>query len=831
MDAPSAATATDVTEATRSALENQAATTLAVDGMSCAACASRVERALNAVPGVASATVNFALARADVAFDPHRVTTDAMANAVRAAGYGVETTRVSLDIGGMTCANCAGRVEAALRGVPGVAAAEVNLAMERADVDLSDSRLDTARLVGAVEKAGYKATLRTGDAEARRAQDRARDEEQRKAQRRDLMVLCVSAALTVPLVAQMVAMAAGLPMVLSPYAEVALATPIQFWAGARFYRGAWGALKARSGNMDLLVVMGTSAAYLFSLAMLVNLGEAAEGHLYFEAAAVIITLVLAGKWLESRAKRGTTAAIHELMALRPETARVERGAEVAEIAISEVVRGDIVIVRPGERIPVDGEIVEGETELDESLITGESLPVPRAAGDTVTGGAINGTGLIRVAATAVGEDSTLARIIRLVENAQAGKAPVQRLVDRISAIFVPTVIAIASVTLAGWLLAGGTFEAALLAAVSVLVIACPCALGLATPTAIVAGTGSAAKAGILIKDVEALERAHRVNAVIFDKTGTLTEGRPVVTDVVALGLDERELLAVAAGVQAGSEHPLARAVVEKARGSGVTPEATRGLKSHTGLGVTASVGERRVVIGNTALMRAQDIDAAQARESVDALEADGKTAIVVAIDGRIAGVMGIADRPRPEAREAVAELKDRGIETLMLSGDAQRVAAAIARDLGIDRFQGSVRPETKVAVAEELRSQGKVVAMVGDGVNDAPALAAADIGIAMGTGTDVAMETAGVTLMRSDPRLVAAALDVSRATWRKIWQNLFWAFIYNVIGIPLAASGLLSPAIAGAAMAMSSVSVVTSSLMLRSWKPKRTRVGINDERG
>jgi len=820
MAMPSPVTTIEAEPEIQSPTGHQAETTLAVDGMSCAGCASRVEKALNAVPGVASATVNFALARAAVTYDPDRVITEAFSDAVRNAGYGVDTTRVSLDIGGMTCANCAGRVESALRGVPGVVSAEVNLAMERADVDLADPHVEIARLVGTVEKAGYTATPRLGDAEARRARDEAREEDQQKAQRHDLMVLCVAAALTLPLVAQMVAMAAGVAMFLPPYAELALATPVQFWAGARFYRGAWGAIKARSGNMDVLVVMGTSAAYLFSLAMLVRLGDGAKEHLYFEASAVIITLVLAGKWLETRAKRGTTAAIHELMALRPETARVERGAEVAEIAIAELVKGDVVLVRPGERIPVDGEIIEGETEVDESLITGESVPVSRVAGDTVTGGAINGTGMIRVTATAVGEDSTLARIIRLVENAQAGKAPVQRLVDRVAAIFVPTVIAIAAVTFAGWLLAGGGFESALVAAVSVLVIACPCALGLATPTAIVAGTGSAAKAGILIKDVEALERAHRVDAVIFDKTGTLTEGRPVVTDVVALGLGEAELLAVAAGVQAGSEHPLARAVVEKARACGVEPEATHGLKSHTGLGVTASVGDRRVVIGNVTLMQNQDVDAAAAVDTVDALEAAGKTAIAVAVDGKVAGVMGIADRLRPEAREAIAELKARGIETLMLSGDAERVAAAIARDAGVDRFQGSVRPETKVAIAEELQGKGKVVAMVGDGVNDAPALAAADVGIAMGSGTDVAMETAGVTLMRPDPRLVGAALDVSRATWSKIWHNLFWAFIYNVIGIPLAASGLLSPAIAGAAMAMSSVSVVTSSLMLRSWKPK-----------
>lgn len=820
MAVPSPVTTIEAEPEIQSTSGHQAETTLAVDGMSCAGCASRVEKALNAVPGVASATVNFALARAAVTYDPDRVATDAFADAVRNAGYGVDTTRVSLDIGGMTCAGCAGRVETALRGVPGVVSAEVNLAMERADVDLSDPHLDTLHLVGAVEKAGFRATPRLGDAEARRAQEEAREAEQHKAQRHDLIVLCAAAALTLPLVAQMIAVAAGLSAFLPPYAELVLATPVQFWAGARFYRGAWGALKARSGNMDVLVAMGTSAAYLFSLAMLIRLGDGAKAHLYFEASAVIITLVLAGKWLETRAKRGTTAAIHELMALRPEIARVERGAGVVEIAIAEVARGDVVVVRPGERIPVDGEILEGETEVDESLITGESVPVARAAGDAVTGGAINGTGMIRVTATAVGEDSTLARIIRLVENAQAGKAPVQRLVDRVAAIFVPAVIAIAAVTFAGWLLAGGGFESALVAAVSVLVIACPCALGLATPTAIVAGTGSAAKAGILIKDVEALERAHRVDAVIFDKTGTLTEGRPVVTDVVPLGLGETELLAVAAGVQAGSEHPLARAVLDKARVGGIEPEASHGLKSHTGLGVTATVGDRRVVIGNIALMRNQDVDAAAALETVDALEADGKTAIVVAVGGKIAGVMGIADRLRPETREAVAELKARGIETLMLSGDAEQVAAAIARDAGVDRFQGSVRPETKVAMAEELQKAGKVVAMVGDGVNDAPALAAADVGIAMGTGTDVAMETAGVTLMRSDPRLVGAALDVSRATWSKIWQNLFWAFVYNVIGIPLAASGLLSPAIAGAAMAMSSVSVVTSSLMLRSWKPK-----------
>jgi Cu+-exporting ATPase len=799
---------------------NRAKITLAVDGMSCASCASRVERSWQAVTGIDSAAVNLPMARADVSYDPDRVTAERIAAAVRDTGFSVRTTPISLDIGGMTCAGCASRVQKALESVPGVISSDVNLALERADVALADDRVDPALLVRAVETAGYKAAPRVADSETQRARDEAREAEQQRTLRRDLIMLCISTALTLPLVAHMVLRALGIPFALSPYLELALATPVQFWIGARFYRGAWSALKARSGNMDLLVAMGTSAAYFYSLGMLLTLGEASHGHLYFEAAAVIITLVLTGKWLEARAKRGTTAAIRELMALQPEIARIERDGTEREIAIEQVRHGDVVIVRPGERIPVDGDIVDGETEVDESLITGESLPVTRRPGDTVTGGSINGTGRLRIKATAVGQDSTLAKIIRLVENAQAGKAPVQRLVDRISAIFVPSVVAIAALTLAGWLLAGGSFEQALVASVSVLVIACPCALGLATPTAIVAGTGSAARAGILIKNVEALEQAHRVDTVVFDKTGTLTEGRPVVTDMNPLDGSEHDLLATAATVQTASEHPLARAVVNRAREQGVPVGTAREFRTHPGFGVTAMVGDQAVAIGNMELMEEQGIEAETARTLVESLETDGKTAVLVAIDGRIAGVIGIADQLRPEARSAVAAMKARGITTLMLSGDATRVANAIARAVGTDRVQGSVRPEDKVAAIEAMQAKGQVVAMVGDGINDAPALAAADVGIAMGTGTDVAMETAGVTLMRPDPRPVSAALDVSRATWSKIWQNLFWAFIFNVIGIPLAASGMLSPAIAGAAMAMSSVTVVTSSLMLRSWKPK-----------
>jgi len=735
---------------------------------------------------------------------------------------------LTLDIRGMTCAACSGRVEKALRRVPGVASADVNLATERAEVRFDGAALDPRVLVDAVEDAGYEAVPHSAVEPANETaggpggQDDAR---QRRAARRDLLLLAFSAAMTLPLVAQMAAGWLGLPWRLSPLAEAILATPVQLVAGARFYRGAWKALRSGSANMDVLVAMGTTAAYGFSLAMLIRLGEHAHGHLYFEAAAVIISMVMAGKWLEARAKRGTTAAIRELMALRPETARVERDdGRLEDVPVGRVVTGTVVVVRPGERIPVDGTVLDGETEVDESLLTGESMAVAKRAGDRVTGGAINGTGAIRLQATEVGADSTLARIIRLVENAQSGKAPMQRLVDRVSGIFVPVVIGLASLTFAGWLIGGGGFEAALVAAVSVLVIACPCALGLATPTAIVAGTGAAARAGILIKDVDALERAHRVDTVVFDKTGTLTLGRPVVVEVVPLFGDARALLSVAAAVQAHSEHPLARATVDAARDHGIgTPAPAAEVRSLPGLGVTGLVDGTRVAIGNTALMGEAGVDTAIAAARLAAMEEAGRTAVLVASAGRVLGLLAIADPLRPEAAEAADELRARGIRVTMLSGDAPMVAAAVARDLRLDAAQGGVRPEIKADVVRTIRGDGHTVAMVGDGINDAPALAAADVGIAMGTGTDVAMETAGVTLMRPDPRLVPAALDVSRATWRKIRQNLFWAFVYNVIGLPLAASGLLSPAFAGAAMALSSASVVGNSLLLRRWRPAGLR--------
>jgi P-type Cu+ transporter len=745
-------------------------------------------------------------------------------------------TRYSFAVGGMTCSACAARIEKALRRVPGVVEANVNLALERADVRAVRGEVDERRLAEAVTKAGYTATFAAaapGDA-GDQADAEARADEQLASQRageqraldREYRRLLFAVVLTTPLVVQMVLMWLGVPFHLSPWVELALATPVQFVVGARFYVAAWKAVRAGSGNMDVLVSMGTSAAYFYSVYLMWALGHHARGQLYFEAAAVIITLVLLGKYFEARAKRSTTAAIRQLMDLRPKTARVLREAREVEVPVAQLRRGDVVVVRPGERIPVDGTVSDGSSEVDEALITGESIPVGKHPGDAVTGGAINGTGLLRITTTAVGEDSTLAKIIRLVENAQAGKAPIQRLVDRVSAIFVPVVILIAVLTFVAWYVFGGELEPALIAAVSVLVIGCPCALGLATPTAIMTGTGAAARAGILIKNVEALERAHAVDTVIFDKTGTLTTGHPAVVAVHAVDGDERQLLHTLASLQQGSEHPLAKAVLARAAELGLAPHPVSDFRSHTGLGVAGTVDGARVIAGNAQFMQDHGIAVDAGPSSAEATraaqwESAGSTVIWVAREQALLGTMAIADPLRPESRAAVARLRALGVRTLLLSGDAARTAEEIGRQVGVDSARGGVRPEDKSAAVQALRAQGRVVAMVGDGINDAPALAAADLGIAMGSGTDVAMETAGVTLMRATPVLVPDAIAVSRATWRKIRQNLFWAFIYNVVAIPVAALGLLSPAVAGAAMAFSSVSVVTNSLWLRRWQPAR----------
>ncbi len=783
--------------------------TFPVDGMTCASCVGRVEKALAALPGVSEASVNLATEVASVKAGPE-VDLGVLRGAVEKAGYSVAQQAVSLDIEGMTCASCVARVEKALKKVPGVLSAEVNLATERAEVKLASRALDVGALVQAVEKAGYVARPVTGTAATGAAAG---------AKGNDWWPIAVSAALSLPLVG----MLWGADWALPGWIQLALATPVQFWLGARFYRAAWKALKARTGNMDLLVALGTSAGYGLSVWQLLKHSDHGMPHLYFEASAVVITLVLLGKWLETRAKRQTTEAIRALNALRPETARVRRGGAEVELPASQVALGDLVVIRPGERVPVDGIVTEGASEIDESLITGESLPVAKHEGDHVTGGSVNAQGLLVVRTTAIGAESTLARIVRLVESAQAKKAPIQRLVDQVSEVFVPVIVGIALLTLLAWGLVGGDWSVAILNAVAVLVIACPCALGLATPTAIMAGTGVAARHGILIKDAEALEIAHSLKTVAWDKTGTLTEGHPRLTAAEAApGRERAALLAASASIQAGSEHSLARAVLGAATAEGIAwPQASQ-VRAIAGRGMAADVQGRDLRLGSTRLMNESGVDLSPLAARAAALQQQGDTVSWVAdLTGgqpTLLGLLAFGDTIKPSAARAVAKLRELGVRSVLVTGDNQGSAQAAAKQLGIADFRAEVLPEDKARIVAELKSGGGRVAMVGDGINDAPALAAADVGIAMSTGTDVAMHAAGITLMRGDPALVADAIDVSRRTYAKIRQNLFWAFFYNVVGVPLAAFGLLNPMIAGAAMAFSSVSVVTNALMLRNWK-------------
>ena len=715
---------------------------------------------------------------------------------------------IDLKVEGMTCASCVARVEKALRKVPGVEEASVNLATETATIQADPAVAEAA--MAAIRKAGYEAALRVEGEKEVAVPDR------------EGYVVLAAALLTVPLVVPMVAAIFGAHWMLPAWIQLLLATPVQFVVGARFYRSAWKALLARAGNMDLLVALGTSAAYFLSVYLLAR--DGAGAHLYFEASAVVVTLVRLGKWLESRAKRRTTEAIRALAALRPEQARVIKDGIEREVRVEFVRVGDRVVVLPGERVPVDGEIVEGDTHVDESLITGESLPVARGAGGRVTGGSVNGEGRFVARVTAVGAETTLARIIRNVESAQAAKAPIQRLVDRVSEVFVPAIIAVALVTFVLWGLIGGDWEAATLDAVAVLVIACPCALGLATPTAIMVGTGVAARHGILIKDAEALETAHRARVVALDKTGTLTEGKPRVMEVVAAGEARAQVLRLAAAVQRGSEHSLAKAVLEAAAAEGIELPAASEARAVPGRGVEALVEGRRLALASERW--AGELHAA-GREALEAdaarMKASGRTVswlLELEPAPRTLGLIAFGDAVKPGAPALIERLKALGVRPVLITGDNAGAARSAAAELGIEDVRSEVLPEDKAAVIARLRKEAGVVAMVGDGINDAPALAAADVGIAMGTGTDVAMHTAGITLMRGDPMLVAEALDISRRTYAKIRQNLFWAFVYNVVGVPLAAFGLLNPVIAGAAMAFSSVSVVSNALLLRRWKPR-----------
>ncbi|MBO7885520.1 heavy metal translocating P-type ATPase [Burkholderia pseudomallei] len=859
--APAAAFAVD--ESSAASPERVATQSFELDiaGMTCASCVGRVEKALAQVPGVARATVNLATEKAavDADADAH-VDTARLIDAVKRAGYraspvsdpasalapspeiAAARTAIELDIAGMTCASCVGRVEKALAQVPGVARATVNLATEKATVDAdADAHVDTARLIDAVKRAGYRASpaiatcapasraTATADAAATRPASPSADDRKLAEARRERALVIASAVLTTPLALPMFAAPFGVDAALPAWLQLALASIVQFGFGARFYRAAWHALKARAGNMDLLVALGTSAAYGLSIwLMLRDPGHAA--HLYFEASAVIVTLVRFGKWLEARAKRQTTDAIRALNALRPDRARiVEHGVE-RDVPLAQVRVGTVVRVLPGERVPVDGRIEAGVTHVDESLITGESLPVPKGPGERVTAGSINGEGALTVATTAIGAETTLARIIRLVESAQAEKAPIQRLVDRVSAVFVPAIVAIAFATFAGWLVVGAGVETAILNAVAVLVIACPCALGLATPAAIMAGTGVAARHGVLIKDAQALELAQRARIVAFDKTGTLTQGRPTVTAFDAIGIPRGDALALAAAVQRASAHPLARAVVAAfdadadARRSSLAAAHADTPRAVAGRGVEARVDARLLALGSTRWRDELGIAVPDgvARRAA-ALEAAGNTVswLMRADAPREAlALVAFGDTVKPNARRAIERLAARGIRSALVTGDNRGSATAVAASLGIDEVHAQVLPDDKARVVAQLKATAGdgAVAMVGDGINDAPALAAADVGIAMATGTDVAMHTAGITLMRGDPALVADAVDISRRTYRKIQQNLFWAFVYNLVGIPLAALGWLNPMIAGAAMAFSSVSVVTNALLLRRWK-------------
>ncbi|CAI8922327.1 heavy metal translocating P-type ATPase [Pseudomonas chlororaphis] len=784
---------------------------LPIAGMTCASCAGRVERALSKVAGAVAVSVNLATEQARVQAPSDSL--PALMAAVQDAGYSVPAHSLELNIGGMTCASCVGRVERALSKVAGVTRVSVNLANERAHVDLL-GQVDSADLIAAVDKAGYSATLW-------QAEHPERDDQQQRLQR-ERWSLVLAILLALPLVLPMVVQPFGLHWMLPAWAQFVLTTPVQFIFGARFYVAAWKAVRAGAGNMDLLVALGTSAGYGLSLYQWAITPAGGMPHLYFEASAVVIALVLLGKYLESRAKRQTASAIRALEALRPERAILVVDGRERDVAISALRLNDLVLVKPGERFPVDGEVVEGQSHADEALISGESLPVPKQPGDPVTGGAINGEGRLLVRTLALGAETVLARIIRLVEDAQAGKAPIQKLVDRVSQVFVPAVLVLALATLIGWWLYGAPLETALINAVAVLVIACPCALGLATPTAIMAGTGVAARHGILIKDAEALERAHEVSTVVFDKTGTLTSGTPRIAHLDAVDGDEDHLLQLAGALQRGSEHPLAKAVLDLCAERQLAVADVSASQSLTGRGIAGTLDGRQLALGNRRLLEESGLQAGDLAASALAWETEGRTLswlIEQQPQPRVLGLFAFGDTLKPGALQAVQQLGARHIGSHLLTGDNRGSAKVVAEALGITNVHAEVLPADKAATVAELKKTG-VVAMVGDGINDAPALAAADIGIAMGGGTDVAMHAAGITLMRGDPRLVPAALEISRKTYAKIRQNLFWAFVYNLIGIPLAAFGLLNPVLAGAAMALSSVSVVSNALLLKTWKPK-----------
>lgn len=822
---------------------------IGIAGMTCASCAGRIERALQKVPGVEQASVNLATETARITTNTDaNVTVAQLHKAIEDAGYLPQalsqdrsnsdaTGAATYDLGieGMTCASCVARVERALHKVPGVAQASVNLATESARITTNtEARVTMAQLRRAVREAGY--TPREP------AQTTASNAYQKTNQWQGFAPVAMALILAAPLVLPMLLQPFGVHWMPAPWLQWLLATPVQFWLGARFYRAGWHAVKAKSGNMDLLVAIGTSAAYGLSLWLWWQHSQNPhsahnELHLYFEASSVVIALVLLGKWLEARAKRQAVSAIRALQNLRPEKAHLFSAGQEMDIPIDEVAKGDTLIIRSGERVPADALVLEGHSEVDESMLTGEPLPVEKTKGAHVTGGSVNGSGRLLVQVQAIGAQSTLARITRLVEDAQAAKAPIQRLVDKVAAVFVPAVLGIALLTLLAWLATGHDLQESIIHAVAVLVIACPCALGLATPVAIMAGTGVAAQHGILIKDVQALELAQHVEVVAFDKTGTLTVGQPQLSAFIALNEEPahenqaqhtKHLLSIAAGLQAGSTHPLARAIENAAKQQQIQAQQVSHFQNVAGKGVQAEMQGEKWALGS--LQWAQALGASIPAHFLDHPQLARATLSVLMHTNASSSMQAVAllafsDEPKPHAAQSIAQLHARGLEVVMISGDNTAAAQAMAAQLGIDaaHVRAQVLPDGKAAQIQSLKNEGKVVAMVGDGVNDAPALAAADVGIAMANGTDVAMEAAGITLMRGDLSLVEQALEISKRTVRKIRQNLFWAFAYNVIGIPFAALGFLSPVVAAAAMAASSVSVIANALLLTRWKPQNNQ--------
>ncbi|WP_066309281.1 heavy metal translocating P-type ATPase [Bacillus sp. FJAT-29814] len=792
---------------------------LPITGMTCAACATRIEKGLNKVEGVQEANVNLALEKAAIKYDPTTTNVDTFVKKINDLGYGVVTEKAEFDVIGMTCAACATRIEKGLNKLEGVTKATVNLALESASVEYNSSQVNIQEIIKKVEKIGYEARLKQ-DQTADSTDHRQKEIEKQQGK------FIFSLILSFPLLWAMVSHFEFtswiyLPdMLMNPWVQLALATPVQFVVGKQFYVGTYKALRNGSANMDVLVALGTSAAYFYSLYLSIRSLTTGEHmvELYFETSAVLITLILLGKLFEAKAKGRSSEAIKKLMGLQAKTATALRDGKEIEVSLEEVVVGDIIYVKPGEKVPVDGEIIEGRSALDESMLTGESVPVDKTVGDPVIGATLNKNGFLKIKATKVGRDTALAQIIKVVEEAQGSKAPIQRLADQISGVFVPIVVGIAVVTFLVWFIwvNPGNFAEALEKMIAVLVIACPCALGLATPTSIMAGSGRAAEAGVLFKGGEHLEMTHRITTVVLDKTGTVTNGKPVLTDVVVEGnLDEETFLQLVGSAEKQSEHPLAEAIVIGIKERGIQLSDVAEFEAIPGYGIRATVDSKELLVGTRKLMKKFNVTYETTARMMEELEESGKTAMLVAIDGEFTGIVAVADTVKETSRAAIKKLKDMGLEVIMMTGDNIRTANAIAKEVGVDAVIAEVLPEGKATEVKKLQEQGKRVAMVGDGINDAPALAIADIGMAIGTGTDVAMEAADITLMRGDLNSIVDAIFMSKKTIQNIKQNLFWAFGYNTLGIPVAAIGFLAPWLAGAAMAFSSVSVVLNALRLQ----------------